>query len=191
MGVREDRLQSEYDSMQKFRSDVVTWEPVGKIRPPDHYRISYNLRSIIDLNDAGQPQIEHRVWIVEIRMPANYPWGKPEAFFVGDTVYHPNVWKIGDICIEDEYQAGIGVPLDVLCEHIGKMIAYQEYNLGSPANDDWRLIDWLTRSGETSLPTDDRRIRKIEADARKARISFGDTSHSSESGHRSRIKFGS
>jgi ubiquitin-protein ligase len=182
MGVREDRLQSEFESMQKFRSDVVTWETVGRGRPPDHYRFHYDLRSIADFDPEGHPRIIQRVWKVEIKMPTNYPWGKPEASFVDDPVYHPNVWKIGDICIEDQYEAGIGIPLDSLCEHIGKIIAYQEYNLGSPANDDWQLVEWVTKFGDTALPTDQRNIRK-------AQISFGGTPDDAGP-TRPKIKFG-
>ncbi|NJN66842.1 MAG: ubiquitin-conjugating enzyme E2 [Chloroflexaceae bacterium] len=182
MGVREDRLQSEYEAMQKFRSDVVTWETIGRGHPPDHYRISYHLRSFQSFDAQGNPQIVEQVWKVDIKMPPNYPWGKPEASFVGTPVYHPNVWKIGDICIEDQYEAGIGIPLDVLCEHIGKIIAYQEYNLGSPANDDDQLVDWITHFGESMLPTDPRNIRK-------AQISFGELSRTTEP-PRPKIKFG-
>jgi len=183
MGVREDRLQSEYESMQKFKSDVVRWETIGKRNPPDHYRISYDLHSISGFNSESTPQIVRRIWTVDIVMPPNYPWGKPEASFVGEPIYHPNVWKVGDICIEDQYQAGIGIPLDVLCEHIGKIIAFQEYNLGSPANDDWQLTEWITQFGEQVLPTDPR-------DIRKAQISFGDTPAGPEQERPGRIKFG-
>lgn len=115
-------------------------------------------------------------------MPANYPWGKPQVSFVGNRIWHPNVWVNGDICIEDRYQAGIGIPLDSLCEHIGQIIAYQKYNLNSPANGDQRLRMWILTHGEEALPTDTR-------DIRRPRIVLGSTQNPSTPP--SRIKFGS
>jgi ubiquitin-protein ligase len=165
-GVRAARLKSEFEAMQNFSSDVLRWEAIGKKIPPDHYRLLYDLTSISGMEPNDTPQIVRKVWMVEVLLPPNYPWGKPEVRFVGDQILHPNVWVNGDVCIEDKYQAGIGIPLDSLCEHIGQIIAYQKCNLNSPANANKDLQLWIRSQSNQQLPTDSRQIRL-------SRIEFG------------------
>lgn len=184
MSVREDRLQAEYEAIRNFGSDVFTWEVAGSSRPPDHYYFYYVLRSISRFDQQGNPLIVEQGWKVEIKMPANYPWGKPEVRFVGECICHPNVWINGDICIEDNYRAGLGIPLDMLCEHIGQIIAFQKFNINNPANREPQLITWIQGIGRSMLPTDHR-------DIRRARISIGtSTPNPSATKPGGRIQFG-
>jgi len=169
MSVRETRLKAEFEAISAFNSDVVTVNSVGRSNPPDKYRLVYNLKTLVAFDQQGNPQIKPGPWNVEISFPSNYPWGKPEVSFVGQRILHPNVWVNGDICIEDHWQAGIGIPFDSLTEHIGQIIAYQKYNLDSPANGDQQLRLWILRYGDQQLPMDDR-------DIRRARIGFGQQS---------------
>lgn len=182
MSVRDTRLVAELEAMKLFGSDVMRWETIGNNLLPDRYHFHYDLASVSSIDAKGNVVTERRMWTVELVMPANYPWGKPEVRFVGNHIWHPNVWVGGDICIEDRYHAGIGIPLDSLCEHIGQIIAYQKYNLNSPANGDQRLRMWILTHGEQSLPTDTR-------DIRRPRIVLGSTQNLSAPP--SRIKFGS
>jgi ubiquitin-protein ligase len=185
MGVREIRLQAEYDAIREFKSDVMTWEAPGTTQPPDFYRIIYNLRSLKGFNEQSQPVFVQQNWIIEITMPPNYPWGKPQVRFAGDRIFHPNVYKHGDICIEDNYKKGLGIPLDNLCEHIGQIIAFQKYNVRSPANSDSKLLDWIQKFNQSQLPTDSR-------DIRRHRIALGQANPAIKSSEPSkRIKFGS
>lgn len=160
MSVREVRLKAEYEEICTFRSDVVTVKPIGRSNPPDHYHLLYDLKTIVGFDQQGNPQIQQRTWKVEVIFPTNYPWGKPEVHFIGQRVIHPNVWVNGDICIEDHWRAGIGIPFDSLTEHIGQIIAYQKYNLNSPANGDQQLRLWILRYGDQHFPTDSRDIRR-------------------------------
>lgn len=188
MSVREARLRSEFEAISAFNSDVVTVKPIGRNSPPDHYHLIYDLKTIVGLDPQGNPQIEQRTWTVEVLFPNNYPWGKPEVRFIGQRILHPNVWVNGDICIEDHWRAGIGIPFDSLTEHIGQIIAYQKYNLNSPANGDQQLRLWILRNGDQYFPTDSR-------DVRRARIGFGQQTTQTPSkppaAPRGKIKFGS
>jgi ubiquitin-protein ligase len=181
MGIRETRLQAEYEGMTNFASDVMRWETFGNSRPSDSYRLFYNLRSIVGFDGPDKPIFEHREWVIEIVLPHNYPFAKPNVYFADKTIFHPNVYNTKHICIDDEWK--ISFTLDTLCEHIGQMIAFQKYNLGSPANNDTQLRQWITGPGQTVLPTDPR-------DIRRARISFGSTSMAPPKPQSGRIKFG-
>jgi len=184
MGVREDRLRAEFEAMSQFASDVVTWQVLGNSQPPEHYLFHYDLASLVSISEQGAPSIARQIWQVEVKMPANYPWGKPTVKFKGPQILHPNVYLVGDVCIEDQYHAGIGIPLDSLCEHIGQIIAYQKYNPGSAANRNQQLLAWIDMYGNEMLPTDSR-------DLRRARISFGNASNNPSTAAPARIKFGS
>lgn len=161
MSVTEDRLKAEYEAMQQFKSDIVTWEVLEWYKRPNcpsKYRFKYNLRSLIRQNN-NQPAIVQRIWQIDVQLPHNYPWGKPRVSFFGDSIYHPNVWKNGDVCIEDTYWSGVGIPLDTLCEHIGQILAYQKHNVNSAACADKELIEWMS-SHYHELPIDGRDIRR-------------------------------
>lgn len=149
MGVREDRLWSEFKAMQKFRSQVINWETGVNYEPPDVYRITYNLKSLIGFNSDGSPRY-HTGFTVEVRFPPDYPRGRPDVRLVSEPrPYHPNIWHNDRrFCIDgnQHWKPGIGVSLDSLCEMIGKVIAFQEINLSSPANSDRRLKDWIEKT---------------------------------------------
>lgn len=198
MSVREDRLWSEFKAMQKFRSQVINWEKGVNYDPPDVYRITYNLKSLIGFNSDGSPRY-HTGFTVEVRFPPDYPRGKPDVRFVSDPrPYHPNIWHNDRrFCFdgnqqlygESHWKPGIGVSLDSLCEMIGKVIAFQEVNLKSPANNDGKLKDWIEKSFRfetlvrVSNPIDPSPIRLPDlGDV----IRFGDEPEEP----RSRIRFG-
>lgn len=147
MGVREDRLRAEYDAMKEFRSQVVKWKTVGYGSPPDHYHITYNLKSIIGFKH-GEPQY-HKGFTIEIRFPPEYPRRSPEVRPLNEPrPFHPNIWLPGNgghFCLEgtQHWIPGIGVSLDSICQMIGEIIAFQHVNLNSPANNDKTLRDWV------------------------------------------------
>lgn len=172
MSVHEIRLQSELGAMQKFRSQVVTWETVGSTMPPDTYRITYHLRSIIALEDST-PIYRDRHQI-EVHLPPKYPRCPPSVHIITRPyVYHPNVYKSGRVCIEDRWKP-VGMYLDTICELVGQMIAYQKVNLGSPANPDAQLMAWVHANQDNAslIPTDKSQIRLPEV---KDTIVWGET----------------
>ncbi len=148
MTVRDARLQSEYEAMLRFRSDVLKWQTIGNADPPDRYRLTYNLRSIIGFNAQGQPTY-HRGFTVEVRFPPDYPVGKPTVIVASEPrPFHPNIFGNGHFCLEgnQHWIAGVGVPLDALAYMIGEIIAFQEVNLKSPANPEYRLHYWVSNN---------------------------------------------
>jgi ubiquitin-protein ligase len=166
MSVREDRLWAEYDAMKKFRSQVVTWETVGNNRPPDVYLFTYHLKSIVGFS-GGKPKY-HTGFKVQVSFPPDYPRGKPDVWLASEPYpFHPNIWRSGHFCLEgtQHWIPGIGVPLDWICQMVGEMIAFQEVYLGSPANGDSTLKNWVKRSlsfrspSKVSNPVDPAPIR--------------------------------
>jgi ubiquitin-protein ligase len=156
MGVRDDRLYSEYELMKKWRSDVVSWRVIGKSDPPDKYELIYNLRSIVEITN-GKPHY-HTGFKVIVEFPIDYPRSKPEVFLAGSSKpwpYHPNIWKDGRFCLEgtQHWIPGIGAPLDSICQMIGEMIAFQEVYTRSPANGDERLLGWVEKNLEFEAGT--------------------------------------
>jgi ubiquitin-protein ligase len=157
MGVREERLYADYRAIQRFRSRVMTYEVISTTDPPEAYRIYYNLKSLVGL-DGGVPRFKtgHEI---EIRYPSGYPRGKPIVRIVSTPPpLHPNIWRDRRVCIEDRWIPGIGIPLDGICELVGKIVAYQEYNLASAANRDSALAVWV-QGNEHKLPLDNSQIR--------------------------------
>jgi ubiquitin-protein ligase len=141
MNVHQARLQAEYEAMQKFRSQVVTWETLGDSRPPDTYTFTYYVRSIVGFeNDAPIYRDRHKV---KVHLPPNYPRCPPAVRVVSQPyVLHPNIYPSGRVCIEDRWKP-IGMYLDTICELVGQLIAYQKMNLSSPANSGDTLLAWV------------------------------------------------
>ena len=159
MNVHEARLQAEHEAMQKFRSRVVTWEAVGTSDPPDTYKITYRLRSVVKFN--GDTPIYRSQHQAEIYLPPNYPRCPPTVNMISKPyVLHPNIYNSGRVCIEDRWKP-VGMYLDTICELVGQLIAYQKMNLRSPANRDQVLMTWVeaNRHDFTVIPTDSAQIR--------------------------------
>jgi len=159
MGVRELRLEAEYEAMQGFHSDVLEWEAVGHNVPPDTYHITYQIRSIIGF-EGGEPVYRSRHQ-VEIQFPSTYPRTPPIVNMITKPyVLHPNIFKGGKVCIEDRWRP-VGMYLDTVCELVGQLIAYQKWNVNSPAHRHAEMLAWLDahQQDEDVIPTDNRQIR--------------------------------
>lgn len=190
MGVREDRLKAEYKDMQRFRSQVVTWRTVGNSNPPDTYHFTYNLKSIVGFKN-GRPQY-HTGFEAEVRFPPGFPRRKPEVRLTSKPwPIHPNIWRDGRFCLEgtSHWIPGIGVSLNAICQMVGEIIAFQEVYLGSRANLDETLTNWVQHNlammslSKVANPVDPSPIRLPDAiDA----IRWGDEKPSTEP----RIRFG-
>ena len=193
MGVREDRLWSENEAMKKFQSNVVRWQPVNSNKPPDVYRFDYSLKSVIGIDKNGSPQY-HTGFTVEIHYKPDYPRSSPEVRLTNKPwPFHPNIWRDGRFCLEgtQHWIPGIGVSLDSICLMIGEIIAFQEVNLNSPANNDALLASWIRShlrfesgtSTKVTNPIDSVQIRLPdiedsirwggESSAKRSRVQFG------------------
>ena len=96
MNVQEARLQAEYQAMQKFRSQVVTWETSSTNDPPDTYRITYHLRSVVGF-DTETPRYRSRHQ-VEVHLPPDYPRCPPIVNVIRQPcVLHPNIYTSGRV----------------------------------------------------------------------------------------------
>lgn len=146
MSVRDDRLWAEYETMKKFRSQVVTWQTMNNNSPPDAYHFTYNLQSLVGFDATGKPKF-HTGYRVTVTFPADYPRSKPDVRLIGNPrPYHPNIWvQDGRFCLEgtQHWIPGIGVSLDSICQMVGEIIAFQEVYLGSPANAAPELRAWV------------------------------------------------
>lgn len=193
MTVRENRLWAELNTMEKFRSEVITWRTLGNNTPPDVYRFTYHLKSIVGFDSSGRPQY-HKGFAVEIRFPPEYPRRKPDVYLVEKPwPFHPNIWSSdGRFCLDgtQNWIPGIGVSLDSVCLMIGEIIAFQEVNLGSPANRDAVLTTWVEKNlrfeGPTTKvanPVDPAQIRLPDIEDT---IRWGEAPHKDEP----RIRFG-
>lgn len=158
MGVREERLLAEFEAIKRFRSKTMTWE-AARGNPPDEYRFTYALKSIVVFNNKAP--VFHKGFVVEVKFPLEFPRKQPIVRLVGEPKpFHPNIWADGRFCLEgsQHWIPGIGVPLDSLCQMVGEIIAFQTFNLDSPANNDRTLRDWLL-SNAHNLPIDNSAIR--------------------------------
>jgi len=159
MNVHEARLQAEYEAMQNFRSQVVTWDVVDSTHPPDTYRFTYHLRSIVGFEDDTPIYCDRHD--VKVHFPPNYPRCPPTVRMVSNPcVLHPNIYASGRVCIEDRWKP-VGMYLDTICELVGQLIAYQKMNLSSPANRDDNLLAWVGRNRHKPevIPTDPSQIK--------------------------------
>ncbi len=151
MGVREDRLRAENDAMKNFRSQVISLRTLGNTNPPDLYRITYNLKSVVGFTKKNKPQY-HKGFEVEVKFPLDFPRASPEVRMISKPwPLHPNIFRDGRFCLEGTnsdnktqgWIPGIGVPLEAICLMVGKIIAFQEVNLNSPARNIPELMGWI------------------------------------------------
>jgi ubiquitin-protein ligase len=159
MGVHELRLEAEHKAMKEFRSRVVNWTCVGYNDPPDTYRFTYQLRSIVGF-DGGKPVYGNR-HEVKVRFPSDYPRRPPNVELVSRPyALHPNIYSSGRVCIEDRWRP-VGMYLDTVCELVGQLLAYQKMNTQSPANSDPELMAWVEANSHRPdlIPTDKAQIR--------------------------------
>ena len=96
--------------------------------PPEIYRVTYHLKGLYV--DAAGNIVERATHLLEINLSLGYPRRAPQCRML-TPVFHPN-FDDASVCIGDFWAASEG--LDDLVIRIGRMIAYQEYNVRSPLN---------------------------------------------------------
>ncbi len=96
--------------------------------PPEHYRVVYSLKGLYV--DASGDIVERHEHVVDINLSLGYPRRAPQCRIL-TPIFHPN-FDQSTVCIGDFWAASEG--LDDLVIRIGRMIAYQEYNVKSPLN---------------------------------------------------------
>ena len=156
MNPRLRRLKNDYERVvaELSGSEYVSVKAVSG-DPPTHYQVTYLLTGLMwDASAGAAKQIgEH---VVDISLPAGYPKQAPRCT-IRTAMWHPN---IGDyVCIGDYWSAG--VTLADIIVHIGDMIQYRSYNLGSPVNN--AAAAWAQRNTR-SFPVGVRSVRPRESE---------------------------
>ncbi len=158
--------------------------------PPTEYTLEFCLQGYI--NKEGEIVNGH---IVRLSLPERYPFSAPPKFSILNGLFHPNVYKNGDVChgwfLNNWHPA---IHIDDLILDVAKMISFKSdsYNLKSPANydcdEEWiknhqiPLDETLLEPHEESLqPTADaptypatsqRRLQKIRVTVKSDKPSF-------------------
>ena len=123
------RLRLDHERLKtRFRD----WPPIQVVghagNPPEQYRVTYRLKGLF-VSPDGQV-FERDLHVAEINLSLGYPRRAPQCKML-TPIFHPN-FDGSSICIGDFWAASEG--LDDLVVRIGRMIAYQEYNIKSPLN---------------------------------------------------------
>lgn len=134
-----ERLRRRFDQWAPIEVTVIAGDP------PEQYRVVYHIRGLYS-TPTGQIQ-ERQEHVVEINLSLGYPRRAPQCKMI-TPIFHPNFDDVS-VCIGDFWAASEG--LDDLIVRIGRMIAYQEYNVRSPLNG--LAAKWAAQNGER-LPVD-------------------------------------
>ena len=123
--------------------------------PPESYIIEYNIKGVYaDSYGKIHERNRHRL---EINLSLGYPRRAPQCKMI-TPVFHPN-FDDSSVCIGDFWAPSEG--LDDLIVRIGRMIAYQEYNIKSPLNG--LAAKWTDRNSSL-LPVDNIEIVPCNAE---------------------------
>src|SRR5258707_4897489 len=123
------RLKLDHDQMvQKFAGWPLIQITGTAGMPPEVYRFAYHIKGLfVAANGEIQERAQH---YLEVNLSLGYPRRAPQCRML-TPVFHPN-FDDSTVCIGDFWAASEG--LDDLIVRIGRMIAYQEYNMKSPLN---------------------------------------------------------
>ncbi|MCZ2157674.1 MAG: ubiquitin-conjugating enzyme E2 [Bryobacterales bacterium] len=144
------RLSLDYEALvRRFSS----WPPIRLVAcqgdPPERYRFEYLVKGLAVAPDGEI--VERDCHTVEVNLSLGYPRRAPQCTIL-TPVFHPNFDQT-TVCIGDFWSAA--ERLDDLVIRIGRMIAYQEYNVKSPLNG--LAARWAAENPHL-LPVDSREI---------------------------------
>jgi ubiquitin-protein ligase len=161
MSPRLRRLQSDYE---KIQSRFAEWPRirVASTRgdPPEFYQIEYEITGLAKQADGRIIEVSSH--FLEINLSLQYPRRAPTCR-ITTPIFHPNI-DASSVCIGDFWASSEA--LDSLIIRIGRMIAFQEYNVKSPL--DGIAARWASENVHL-LPVDARPVEApgtsvIEAD---------------------------
>ncbi len=134
--------------------------------PPTEYLFDFCLQGYT--NKEGEIASDH---IVRLSLPERYPFSAPPKFSILKGLYHPNVYKNGDVChgwfLNNWHPA---IRIDDLILDVAKMIAFKadSYNLKSPANYDCDR-EWIDAH---QIPLDETVLNPQEVLQNEAKSNF-------------------
>lgn len=135
-------------------SDLISSDPLdgSDLLPPSKYRITYDVKSIVGVNDDQSP-IYSESHIAEISLPSGYPMVSAPSCYMKTPIWHPNIRSggnlAGHICINAQV-LGTWHTLDLLVEQIGEMLQYKNYHAlkMQPYPEDPIVAKWVLEYAE-------------------------------------------
>lgn len=153
---RTKRLEMELQLLEELcsNSDFIDFEIINQREgiPPDKYRIHYKVKSIIGINEGGEPIYANK-HTAKITLPGGYPITSAPLCFMETNTWHPNIRAKGEakghICIND-YVLGHWYTIDLLVKQIGEMLQYKNYHAEHiiPYPEDVEVAEWVREYAE-------------------------------------------
>ncbi|RMG23320.1 MAG: hypothetical protein D6730_14680 [Bacteroidetes bacterium] len=154
---RDKRLATEHINVAEIcaKSKKLSYEVIGEWgprKPPEAYRITYHVKSIIGIDQNQQPQYGDR-HVVEIRLPQGYPMTATARCRMLTDIWHPNIKSKGQfkgrICSNSK-SFGKLYQLDDLILRIGEIIQYKNYHAvnTAPFPEDEEVARWVREVAE-------------------------------------------
>lgn len=133
--ARDMRLMEDQRKIEELANKVGYFQITNtRGLPPTEYTLEFCLNGYV--NKEGEVASGH---IVRLSLPERYPFSAPPKFSILNGLFHPNVYKNGDVChgwfLNNWHPA---IHIDDLILDVAKMISFKtnSYNLKSPANYD-------------------------------------------------------
>jgi ubiquitin-protein ligase len=154
---RENRLQTDHETLQALQECSSILRVEGSGDPPDRYTITFLGKGLSrDISSRSDVQItdQHRI---DMRLPYAYPRVAPDIRWV-TPILHPNVSFSGFIHLRD-----IGLPwddsvtLDAVCERLWDVARMAYMNLDRATN--FSAKTWCEKQSRIALPVDSRALR--------------------------------
>lgn len=156
------RLKLDYDNLLlRFQNWPLIQMASAGGHPPELYRITYFVKGLH--LDASGDILERNEHVVDVNLSLGYPRRAPQCKIL-TPIFHPN-FDQSTVCIGDFWAASEG--LEDLVIRMGRMIAYQEYNVKSPLNG--LAAKWAAEHPHL-LPVDAREIAPPQAPASTASV---------------------
>jgi len=144
------RLNLDFERLQaRFAKWPLIQISAANGSPPEQYQFSYWVKGLYVAPDGEI--VEREQHVVEINLSLGYPRRAPQCKML-TPVFHPN-FDDSTVCIGDFWAASEG--LEDLVIRIGRMLAYQEFNVKSPLNG--LAARWAAENAHL-LPVDAREI---------------------------------
>ncbi len=163
---RDKRLAREHMQLHELceRAERISYQIVGDKRlPPESYEITYQLKSIVGIQQDSQP-IYGDKHILEISLPAGYPAKDVAKCYMKSPIWHPNVkWEgrfKGRVCVNAK-EFGNLYFIDDLVLRVGMILQYQNYHAKNeqPYPEDEKVAQWVREFAEPQgIVNKDRKI---------------------------------
>jgi len=155
---RDRKLAREYQRVQDLveRSSKISFKILHETRSsklPDKYEITYQLRSIVSINDDKSPNYgrQHKL---QITLPPNWPAAdSPPDYYMQTEIWHPNIKSTdpykGHVCINSKAIA-IHEGLDDLILRVGELLQWKNYLAEDkpPYPEDLTVAEWVREYAE-------------------------------------------